>query len=84
MLSVVDAAVADVGILLVVRIAFEKIRAVVVVVDVAVVEDGVLVAVVRIAFEKMRAVVVVDVAVADVGVKTCYCQDRFREDQGCR
>ena len=89
MLSVVDAAVADVGLLLVVvRIAFEKIRAVVVVAvaDVAVVEDGVLVAVVRIAFEKIRAVVVAvaDVAVADVGVETCYCQDRFREDQGCR
>ena len=59
MLSVVDAAVADVGLLLVVvRIAFEKIRAVV--------------------------VAVADVAVADVGVETCYCQDRFREDQGCR
>ena len=43
---------------------------------VAVADVGVLVAVVRIAFEKMRAVVVVDVAVADVGVKTCYCQDR--------
>ena len=86
-MSVVDAAVADVGLLLVVRIAFEKIRAVVVVVvvDVAVVEDGVLVAVVRIAFEKMRAVVVaVDVAVADAGVKACCCRDRFGKDEGCR
>ena len=54
------------------------------VVDVAVVEDGVLLAVVRVAFEKTRAVVVVVDAVADVGVKSSYCQDRFREDQGCR